>query len=79
MSQGYYKLLEEIGEHLIKAFGGFIQIARVHMDNNPLLMDAAEKFISILKDAARKEEEVSIVLSDGRAQFSEQQSLRTSG
>ena len=69
MTQGYYKQLGDIGEQLIKAFSGLIQIARVHMDNNPLLMDAAQKFISILKDAARKEEGVSIILSDGRFYF----------
>ena len=69
MTQGYYKQLGDIGGQLIKAFSGLIQIAKVHLDNNPLLLDAAEKFIGILREAALKEEGVSIVLSDGRFYF----------
>ena len=69
MANIYYKQLNQSGENLIKAIGGLAQIARMHLDNNPLLIDAAKKFIGIIKKASQKENGVSIVHSDGRFYF----------
>lgn len=69
MPNVYYKQLAESGENLIKAIGGLTQIARMHMDNNPVLMDAAKKFIDLIKEASEKENSVSLAHSDGRFYF----------
>jgi HD-GYP domain-containing protein (c-di-GMP phosphodiesterase class II) len=67
----YYKQLSQWGEALVKAIGGLTQIARMHLDNNALLVDAATKFISLIGQMDQKEEDVSIVHSDGRLYFQE--------
>lgn len=69
MENVYYKQLNQSGENLIKAIGGLTQLARMHLDNNPLLMDAAKKFIGLIQEASQKEGGVSIVHSDGRFYF----------
>lgn len=69
MTNAYYKQISQWGEHLIKAISGLTQIAKMHLDNNPLLVEAAENFIRLITQAGQKEDEVSMVLSDGRFYF----------
>lgn len=69
MANDFYKQLSQSGEALVKAIGGLTQIARMHLDNNALLVDAASTFISLVEQVDQKEEEVSIVNSDGRFYF----------
>ena len=44
MPDEYYKQLDRSGETLVKAIGGLTQIAKMHLDNNALLIEAAEVF-----------------------------------
>lgn len=69
MANEYYKELSQSGEALIKAISGLTQIAKMHLDNNALLVDAAKKFIILIKKSGLKEDDVSIAHSDGRFYF----------
>jgi len=72
MASDYYKEINQTGEALIKAIGGLIQIARMHSDNNELLVDAAQKFIELVTHPGQAEDRVSLVLSDDRFYFQNQ-------
>jgi HD-GYP domain-containing protein (c-di-GMP phosphodiesterase class II) len=69
MANDYYKEINQIGEALIKAIGGLIQIARMHADNNDLLVEAAEKIVDLIAHADPEEDHVTLVNSDGRFYF----------
>jgi HD-GYP domain-containing protein (c-di-GMP phosphodiesterase class II) len=69
MTEEYYKDITQTGEALIKAIGGLTQIARMHSDNNALLVDAVNKLIGLITRAGQKEDNVTIVQSDGRFYF----------
>ncbi len=72
MANEYYKEINQTGEALIKAIGGLIQIARMHSDNNDLLVESAKKFIDLVAHAGQEEDNVTIVHSDGRFYFQSQ-------
>lgn len=69
MSNEYYKQLDRSGETLVKALGGLAQIAKMHLDNNPLLIEAAEKFIGLIETLGKNEDDVSILCLDGHLYF----------
>lgn len=69
MSNDYYKQLDQSGENLIKAIGGLTQTAKMHLNNNALLIDIAEKFLRLIQPMRKNEEEVSIMCFDGRLYF----------
>jgi HD-GYP domain-containing protein (c-di-GMP phosphodiesterase class II) len=69
MSNERRKQLGRAGETLLKAIGGLTQIAKMHMDNNVLLIEAAEKFVHLIETLDENEDEVSIVCLDGRFFF----------
>ncbi len=69
MANEYYKEIFQTGEALINTIGGLTQIARMHSDNNPLLVDAANKLIGLMVQARQGEDGVTIVHSDGRYYF----------
>jgi HD-GYP domain-containing protein (c-di-GMP phosphodiesterase class II) len=69
MSNEYYKRLDRSGETFVKAIGGLVQIAKMHMDNNVLLVDAAGKFICLIETLGKNEDDVSIMCVDGRLYF----------
>lgn len=72
MANGYYKQISQSGEDLIKIIVGLTQIAKIHLDNNPLLVETAEKCLGLITQAGQKEDGVSIVHSDGRFYFQNQ-------
>lgn len=53
----------------MKAIGGLTQIAKMHLNNNPLLIDAAEKFARLIETMGENESDVSIVCQDGHLYF----------
>ena len=72
MSNDYQKQINRSGESLLKAINGLTQIARIHMDNNKLCLDAIQKFIHLIQNLGRDNKDISIHLSDGRFYFQEQ-------
>jgi HD-GYP domain-containing protein (c-di-GMP phosphodiesterase class II) len=69
MATDYYKEINQTGEALIKAIGGLVQIARMHADNNDLLLEAAEKIVGLITQVDAEEDSVTLVHSDGRFYF----------
>lgn len=72
MAIDYYKQIGQSGEALIKAINSLTQIARMHLDNNDLLVDAAKKFIGLIEKLGQNRDNVSIRHSDGRFYFQEE-------
>ena len=71
MENDYYKQINQSGENLIKAMVGLIQTAKVHLDNNALLVASVKKFVGLVTQTGPKNNGVSIVTSDGRFYFQE--------
>ncbi len=65
----------QIGENFLKAIYNLSQITRLYMDNNVLLVENIKKFIQFIKKASVEEEEVAIVLSEGRFYYQDHKLL----
>ena len=75
MSNDLVKQQNLSGEALLKAINSLVQIARMHQDNNDLLVDSARKFVHIVRTAGIADHEVSIQISNGRFYFNKQKLL----
>ena len=69
MPNEYYQQLDRWGESFVKVIGGLTQIAQMHMDNNILLIEAAEKFTRLIETSHADGDDVSIMCLDGRLYF----------
>lgn len=69
MSNEYYRQLDRWGGTLVKAIGGLTQIAKMHLNNNALLIDAAKNFAGLIEKLRENEDDVSIMFLDGRLYF----------
>jgi HD-GYP domain-containing protein (c-di-GMP phosphodiesterase class II) len=72
MPGDFQKMINLSGETLLKAINSLTQIAKIHQDNNDLLLGAIQKFIHLLKKIGADSPDISIQLSDGRLYFQEQ-------
>lgn len=73
MPDEYQKQINKMGEALLKAINGVTQIAKIHMDNNRMLLNAVRNFVHMITKVGRDNNEISIHLSDGRFYCQEQQ------
>jgi HD-GYP domain-containing protein (c-di-GMP phosphodiesterase class II) len=68
-------MINQSGEILLKAVNSLLQITKIHLDNNELLLEAARKFIRLFKKIGNGSSEISIQLSEGRFYFQESKLL----
>ncbi len=57
------------GEALLKAVNSLVQIARMHQDNNDLLVDSVKKFVRLLDKENNGKSTVSLQIAHGRFYF----------
>ena len=71
MTHDHQKQINRSGESLLKAVNSLVQITKIHLDNNEMLLDAVGKFIRLMEKLGGGQESVSIHLNDGRFYFQE--------
>jgi HD-GYP domain-containing protein (c-di-GMP phosphodiesterase class II) len=69
MSTEYDKQLDRSGVTLVKAIGGLTQVAKIHLNNNALLIDVANNFARLIDKTGEHEDDVSIMCLDGHLYF----------
>ncbi len=72
MSNDLMKQKNLAAESLLKAVNSLVQIARMHQDNNDLLVDSVQKFIRLIGKENQGKNKVSIQISNGRFYFQEE-------
>lgn len=72
MADDLVRLKNLAGEALLNAIKSLIVIARMHQDNNDLLVDSVQKFVQLIGDRDPDRNEVSIQISNDRFYFQEE-------